>query len=169
MIRLNLFKQKKGVVADMTILVIIGFIIAIFLVISFIVFSRIDDSISANPSITTEQSSILTNYVDDYVAIWDTSYLIIFFGIGLAGLIFLLLIDTTPVFYFFTWFASMALLVVAAFIGNAYGRFNLDATVAPFANQFVFIPFILSHYLEIMVVINALYVVAFFTKGRGAI
>jgi len=167
MINLDLYKNKKGVVADLTILIIMGFLVSIFLVISFIVFSRIDESLSNNPSITAEQEAILGNYVDDYVAIWDTSFFIMFFGVALAGMIFLFLSDTSSMFYFFTWFASMAVLITSAFMANAYGRFNLDPTIAPFANQFIFIPFILSHYLEIMIVINALYIIAFFTKGRG--
>lgn len=156
---------KKGVVADTTIFIISMFIVAILLVITFVVFSEIDDGITASDSIAPEQAAILGDYVDDYVTIWDMSYLIMFFGLIIAGIIFMFLTDATPLFYFFMWFASMVVLVVSAALGNAYGEFSLNPSIASFANQFVFIPFILSHYLEIMIVVTALYIIAFSTKG----
>lgn len=157
---------KKGVVADTTIFIISMFIVAIMLVITFVVFSRINEGIEAQPqTIAPEQAAILGDYVDDYVTIWDMSFLIMFFGLILAGIIFMFLTDATPLFYFFMWFASMVVLVVSAALGNAYGDFSLNPSIASFANQFVFIPFILSHYLEIMIVVTALYIIAFSTKG----
>ncbi len=168
--KLNLFKTKKGIVADTTIFAVSMFVIAIFLVITFVVFSKIDDAIKAQPeTIPPEQAAILSDYIDDYVTIWDMSFLIMFFGLILAGIIFSFLVDATALFFFFMWFGSMVLLVVSAALGNAYGDFSLSPSIASFANQFVFIPFIFSHYLEIMIVVTALYIIAFSTKGSRVI
>ncbi len=157
---------KKGVVADTMILTIVGFMVAVFLVISFIVFNEINIAVEATPALASG-APILGNYIDDYVDIWDFSYTILFYGLILAGLIFVFLVDTTPLFYFFAWFASMAIFITAAALGNAYGVFSLDPSVVSAATQFTLINFTMSHYLEIMIIVTGLYVVAFFTKGRG--
>lgn len=161
---------KKGLLTDTLTLVIMGFIIAVVLVIMYMVISNINDGIQAtsDDNIPQEQKQLYQDFTDEYVSTYDAVFAIIFFGLTLAAFIFLWFVNTVPIVFFFIWLGHLAILYLSAVLANAYATFQANTAVNAYASQFVFMPFVLSHYLEILIIITALYAVIFFSRTRGA-
>ena len=160
---------KKGFVSNLAVLLIFGFLLAVTIVISWIWYSSVNDAIQANLNIPDSAKEISQDYADKYVNIWDVVFLVIFVGLILAGVITVLFIDTHPVFFFFTLLATVALLIVGAALGNAYGAFATQDAVSRYASDFIFLPFIMSNILQILIVVSGVYTVIFFVKSRSTI
>lgn len=157
--------DKKGFVVDKFAFIIAVLIIGMVLVISYVVFSNINDAIQSQ-DIDAGAKQEFQDFTDDYVGTWDTVFLIYFVGVMLAGFIFLLLLDTTPAIYFFVWMTDVFLLWLAAALANTYDRFQGNPEITSFSNDFFWIPFVLSHFLEILLVVTVIYAVVFFVKTR---
>ena len=161
--------NKRGILADQFGLIIGLFILAIIVVVMFIAWSGVNDAIQADDDIPAASKAHLNEWVTDYTSTWDMVFIIYFVGLSLAGFIFLLLIDTSPVFYFFIWFADLFLLYLSAVLANAYATFQSNSNITVYSNQFFFIPFVMSRFLEIMIVISVIYLVIFFVKTRSSV
>jgi Na+/melibiose symporter-like transporter len=147
-------------------MLVTGIFLGISLIVIFMVFSNINTNIQNSSEFNQEAKEPMETWTNSYTTVYDAVFILVYIGFGIAGLIFVALLDTTPIFYFLVWIADMILLYVSALLANSYAAFQSNPAVQPFAQQFEGIQFVMSNFLELTIVWAALYTVVFFIQTR---
>lgn len=157
--------RKASGIFDIILVMVVVFGFIIFTVFGLRFATSFNNQYQNNSMIYNESKVIVQASVDRYVNLFDGAFIFLFVGMVLAAIISAFFMDTHPAFFIVSIILLVVLSFVAAIFGNVFEGFatgELNNEV----NQFVYIPFFMSHFLQIMIGVMFLVMIASFAKYK---
>lgn len=157
-------RNKKGYVQDWLFYALIILVIAVVLIVVNMFLSEINTKIQASDSGTTAKS-IMSDNTSRFSIVWDNSFIFIFFIFALGIIISFYVIKTTPALFFPVVIVFAIIIFITAIIGNVYDEFNDNTDIATHSTSFSGMEWIMSHIVELLLIMGFVGVVALFAKN----
>ncbi len=157
-------KNKKGIVVDAIFLIVVVFMFAFMAVIGYLVMSKFNDSMQGDKQAPDLAKSMSQKFTSRYVALFDYGFLTLLVLLFVVTLVSGMMFETHPAFYVISFLLMVFLVIVMAVFGNTFYDFRNNSNIAPYASQFVIIPFVMDHFVAILVVL--LMVISVVTYAR---
>lgn len=159
-------KRSKGQINDLASLIVVPFALGFILVAVYLVFTEINDAWQDTDSYTQTSKNVLSDSKSKFVPVFDYGFLIIFLGMIFAGITGLFLLDTHPIIFTASIIGFLSLFIVSAFIANAFSDATESGTIGTLTNEFTFIPLLMENLLPTIIIVSAIFSIAFFAKIR---
>lgn len=159
------FKRGNAPI-DIAVVFIVLVVFSILSIYGYMVFTEVNDDIQADADISPKAKaltdSLHTKYVPtiDGIAMFSMVLLIIFLVVSVFFL------DTHPIFFIVTIILLFASILALMEVANAYDDIMKDADIAPYANQFVYIGWIMRNLVTIALSTGFLVSIAMFIKFK---
>lgn len=160
------FKKKGNAVLDLILL-------SIFLVTLGIITLQFTPVMQEfNADFQSSESSnaskvILQEQTDAYVDSGDNMFLMIFILLWVVLLFGAMQLDSHPVFFIVTVVLMTFAFLVAMILGNVYEENMIDESVVAYADSFPFMNFLMTHFLQVAIVVGFSVVIVMFAKANS--
>ena len=144
--------MRKGSLFDMLWIVVFMFTLAIFIIIGTMFYFKLNEAMQSAPGISDSGKTIMTRTHDRFISWFDYLFLTVFVGVYLLSLVLAFQIDVHPIFFPLSLVFFIALVIVAAVIGNAFYSFASSSDISTYSSQYTIIPFIMNNYVKIIIV-----------------
>lgn len=162
------FRSKKGnAVLDLLFTVVIVFIFALFIIGGYLAWSGISTELQADPDISDSGKAIATSIDSNYPAWFDNAFLFVFLGLWIAAMLFAYMIDTLPIYFVVTLILLIFILVVGAYLSNAYEDITTDGDLGVVAQNFPIMNWIFSYLVEVITVMGLSITLVLYAKRRN--
>ena len=156
--------NKKGYIQDLLLFGVIILLLATTFVVVNLFLKEINTQIQGTDMGTTAKS-IMSDNTSRFSIVWNNNFTYIFFIFALAIIVGFYMIDTMPALFFPMVIILGFIIFIFAIIGNVYDAFDDDPTIATSASDFGTMGWIMSHPVELLVVIGFLGITALFAKN----
>jgi len=123
--------------------------------------------VSLNPMVPTISQDVLTQGVNA-VNTFNYGFVIIMFGMGIAGIIFAWLVPTHPIFIILSIVMLMISVVILPIFSNAFETFSSNPTMSSAAASFPLMTYFMGNLLLIEVIFGALTMIVMYTRWRSS-
>ena len=161
----KLIRNRRGSWIDILFIIAIMFAITLTFTIGWMMMSKVNTEFQAKLDSTEAKTLIQTN-TDRYTGLFDGIFLFVFFGTWIATLIGALFIDTHPAFFFISIILLVIACVIGAALANGYADFAANTSISDYADDFTYIPFIMQHYVQIIIFMVCSISVALYAKAK---
>ena len=159
-------KSGNVILDGMTIIIVI-FIMASIGIFGLRIFDELNTDLQADDDMGSAQAkAISSNLFDKYPALIDNLVLFAFTLLILFVLVSVFLLDTHPIFFIITIMLLVGVFLVSIILANTYDDIMQDDEFAPYANQFPYITFMMTHLLELAITTGFVMGIALFIKFR---
>ena len=131
------------------------------------VFDDVNTDIQADDSMGADAKAISSSLYLKYPSTLDSAIMMAFVLFIIFVIISVFMLDTHPVFFVVSVIIIIAVFIVTMLIANVYDDVMLDEDFSPYASQFVYTGWIMSHILELSVAIGFIVLIVLFIKFRG--
>lgn len=165
-IKKPLINGKKGFVGDVALWVVFIAVFAFAAVLVYQVNSEIKTSVDADASIVQEAKDQVGN-ITTPMPLWIDSVLMMLF-VGAGALLFfsVFFISDFPGLFIFIWLFIGILIIIGAVLSNTYEEFAADPDVSTFADDFVFLPFLMGNFPYVILFWGVSLALGLFFKDR---
>jgi hypothetical protein len=163
--KFKILKNKKGSWVDVFFICAIMFGIAIVILIGWKVMSDVNDEFQTKLT-HSEARTIMQDNTGRYVNLFDGIFLFVFFGSFIAVIIGSLFLDTHPAFFAISLILLVIICFVVAVFANAYSELEVNPELSSFASDFTYIPFIMEHFVQIVIFMVCAISIALYSKSR---
>ena len=163
-------RNKKGnaIIDGLTILVVL-FAFALISVFGMKVFDDVNTDIQADTDMNlTEAKAVSQDLYDKYPALLDNLLLFAFGLLVIFTLVSVFMLDTHPIFFIITIMLLVGVFIVAIIFANTYDDLMTDTEFSPYANQFPYTSWLMTHLVEVMIAVCFLLSIGLFVKFRMA-
>lgn len=162
------FKSKKGnAILDLLFTVGLIFIFALFIIGGYLAWSGINAELQADPDISQSGKAIATDVNTNYPAWFDNAFLFVFLGLWIASMLFAYMVDTLPIYFIVTLVLLIFILIIGAYISNAYEEITADGDLGTVASNFPIMNWIFAHLVEIITVMGLSIALVLYAKRRN--
>ena len=158
-------KKGNAIIDGVTVVVLIV-AFAICSVIGYMVSDNLNDDLQLDDTITTEAKDMNQGLHDKYSGLMDNLILMAFVLFIIFTVISAFMLDTHPIFFMVSVILLVAVLVVAALMANVYDDLMLDDDLAPYANEFTYTGWLMSHLLEVTIALVFIITIVLFIKFK---
>lgn len=158
--------MKRGSMADIITAVVFLFVFALLIIIGYLAGSQINDALQSS-SIDANAKNLVQEAKNSYVSVFDAVFILVFVGMFLAVLVGAFMIDTNPIVFVFAIIILAFVLFIGAVLSNIFYDITTTADIGPVASEFTFIPWIMNHFLLLIVVLGFLVIIIIFGKGQA--
>ncbi len=144
--------KRKGSIADIFYIATFMFLMAIVISVGWLINSSINAEWQTKDNLGTTSKEIMQDSNDNYVAMFDNLYLVMFVGLYIGSLILAYNVDINPLYLFLSLFILGVIVTVTAVFGNAWYEIGQNAVMGGYIDDFTFIPFIMENYVKVFVV-----------------
>jgi len=160
-------KFKKGnMIVDSLFYVVILFVFVIVIFVGKIVSSEVNADIQSNDDLSVEGKAVSQNIDEKYNSLFDGVIMMALVLFWVLTLAFSFLIDSSPIFFIVSFVLLVAVLIVAAYLGNAYEELVSDDAFDGVADGFPMTHFVFSNLLGFVVAISLSIGVSLYAKTR---
>lgn len=159
-------KSKGNASIEIIIIVAILFAFSIAAIFVYDFFNDIMDDVTNDPDISATATAPTEGLQARYPKLFDTGYIIILAALWLAAIVSAFQIDSYPIFLGISVLALIIVLIVPPILGNAFEETFADETASGLTDDFPAMYFIMTHILEISIIIGASVLVALYAKSR---
>lgn len=160
-------KSKKGFIGDVAFIIGVLFVLVLVVTIGFKVLGDFNDKYQTSGA-TNVSKELLQEQANRYVGLWDGIFMLVF-GLLTVGLIIsVAALGSRPEFFFIILILGMFIIGGAAMFSNIYE----DATsgsLAVSASNFSFSYYVMTHMVEISLLLIGLFIVGLFVKAGGLV
>ena len=114
-----------------------------------------------------ESKAILQEQTDAYSNNWDGMFLMIFILLWIMLLFGAWQLDSHPVFFIITIILMTFAFMVAMTLGNVYEDYMSTDYVVNYAHDFPMMNYLMTHYLQVAIVIGFSVIIVMFAKTRS--
>ena len=166
---MNLFgaKCRKGNAGLDTIMIVVVIVIfAMVGIFGYQIFDELNTDVldDLNHSAARNTSSDLHS---KYPNLLDNLFLLAFVLFVVFAIVSVFLLDTHPIFFIISVVLLISVFCAALLLGNAYDDMMTDDELAPYANQFSYTSWVMSHIVELMIAVGFIILLALFIKFRA--
>jgi len=165
----KLGSKKGNVPLEAIIGMFLLFVIAIFWVVSSLVFTEITESMVEDGDLDPVANASITNLESRFPETFDGAFGLIFILLWIATLVSAFYIDTNPVVFIISMTLLIILLVSAGFLGNAFSEVVEDNLISSAGDKFPIMSFIMQHLVTFILLIGGGVGLVLYGKSRGSI
>ena len=158
---LNKF-MRKGSIMDLLFLCVIAFIFGLGVIVSY----HIVTQINATATLGTDATYILTKS-QTAIGTFNYGFLIIFFGLGIATIIFAFMIPSHPIFIISGLLTLVVLMIIIPIYSNAFESITTSPELSTAAASFGMMNYVMSELPLFSAVIGVIILIVMFIKWRG--
>lgn len=163
---MKLFKRKKGFVGDFFLYMIMIFVLGLSILLIYYAISTINTGWQGIPGVSGQPKTIMQNFNDRFVNVWDSWFLLLAIGFFITILILAFALRSHPVFAMLAILVIIIMGVIAVHFANAYTNVAGSAGLVDISSQFVFMTFIQQNLPFIVLILGAIFVIVLFAKTR---
>lgn len=160
-------RGKKGSLIDIAWKSVFMFAFALMALIGWMLMSKVNTNIQANPGFTTEAKQIMQDATDRHVASQEGLFLFVHVAIFIFVLLLAFNIQTHQVYFIGAILFFIINVISTAALGNAFYDVASSTAVAPYADDYTVIPFYMNHIVEIMLVEALAVSIVIYAKNQG--
>lgn len=158
---------KKGSIMDIFFILVLVSALAITSVLAFMMLSKINTQFQTNPTISTEGKSIMNTAQTKFPKTFDGVFAIVLVFSIITTLFLASLVDVNPLFLPIAIVIFIFVVVLCAVMGNTYYSFASQPDMAAYSQQFIIIPFVMTHFVEVMLAFGFSVLIVMYAKSRG--
>ncbi len=159
--------NKKGnAVIDGASLVVIFVIFGLASIFGYMVFDELNTNIVSEFT-DTKAKDTSERLHSGFPALMDGLFIFAFILFVIFVVVSVFLLDTHPVFFIVSVVMLLGVFVAGMLLSDSFGEVMQDGEVAPYADAFPKITWIMSHLVELIIAIGFLTMVALFAKYRA--
>lgn len=152
-------------ILDTLIIVILLIVMSIGCIFAYQVFNQVNTDIAAS-DMDDSAKTISSDLYSNFPKLFDNLILFAFILLSLVVVVSVFLIDTHPALMLFSLILLVAVFVVCALLSNSFTELMSDQEISTFANSFPNTAWIMQHFVEEMIIISFLVMMALFAKSR---
>lgn len=160
--------KKKGQVQDILFFGVVGFVMAIVILIGYRLLKDINTQFQASDVISTTAKANLNSYTNNFSTIFDAIYAMAIFLLAVILVISVFMIDTHPIFFAVSIPLFLAVLFVNVVLANALDDVGQTSGLAAYYAEFEMMNFIASHWIATISIVGFLTLTIFYAKGANA-
>lgn len=158
--------SKKGNLLFVSIIFIIVLVLfGLISMVTYNMFAEFDDAIVADLELN-ESKTIMTDVTDRYPPVFDGLIMIIFVGMWIAGIASCIVKEEHPLLFGFMMLMIIAVLIAGMFLSNSYEEFFQDSDMSGMPAAFPVTHWILTHLLEVGIVMMLSVLLTLMAKNR---
>lgn len=158
---------KKGSIMDIFFIVLIVAALAITSVLAFVLLTKFNAQMQVTPGISQPSKDILSAAQAKFPKTFDGVFAIVLVFSIITTLFLASLVDVNPIFLPVSVVIFIFIVILCSAIGNTYYDLASNPELATYAQQFVIIPFVMNHLVEVMLVFGFAVAVVMYAKSRG--
>jgi len=162
----NLMKNKRGSLIDILYMIIGLFMLALTIILVFFALTKINDKIQETGTFTNESEQIIQNFEDRYINIFDIGFLVIMIALFISVIVTAFYIDVHPIFFGISVLLLISFLVISAILSNTFFDIVGNDLLSTEASQFIVIPFIMNHFVALIVIMSFIVLGVMYAKTR---
>ena len=152
-------KAQGGIIYVLLLFFVIIFLFGIFNIVSYSIQTSVDDLILADLDLN-ESKEVITDTTTRLPSVFDGLAIFILVGLWIGGIVFGIMNEEHPVLFGFMILVSVAVLISGMFLANGFEDFTNDSDFSTVAASFPATTFIISHLLEVGIMMVLSVVVA---------
>lgn len=160
-------KKKGNAVLDTLTILVIIVTFAMISIMGMKIFSDVDTEIQTNNEMGTEAKNISGDLYDKYPRLLDNMILFAFVLLVAFTIISVFMLDTHPIFFILTVIMLLSVFIVAMLLGNSYNDVMQEDDFSPYANQFTYTTWLMTHILQLMIAVGFIVAITLFIKFRA--
>jgi len=160
-------KSRKGSINDWFVIPVILFVFALIILVGYKLMTDLNTEFQANPDLATESKTIMQDNKNAYVNVFDKSYLVVIIFLIIASIIGAIVIDTHPVIVAVALPLLVIALLFSAILGNTFASIIEAEDLAVVGSEFVVIPYVWNHIVQIMLFAITAIAIGLFAKVRA--
>jgi len=163
--------KKKGSGQDILFMAIFLVIFAVVSLITYTIYSEINDKLQENPTIANNTQAVnAANQLEtQYTGIIDNAFLFLTIGLGLVAFVLAGLVRIHPIFFVFYIFLLGIIIFLAAVFSNIYGEIAANPNFTSLANDLLFTSQIMNTLPFIVGIFGTLLAVIMYKNYRSVI
>ena len=162
----SISKSRKGFIGDTLTLIVFFFIIAVTILAVYLIVGNVKTSFDNTSGISTTTKTIMTDYKNNYVGLWDGIFGFLLVMLSLAAVASAFFIDTHPVLLPFVVIVLAIYVFISAAVANAYYAVEASGSFISVAEEFTIMHFVMSHLAYYAAIIGISIMIALFAKAR---
>jgi len=160
--------KKKGFIGDVAYIVISFFVMAIVIIAIRHAINGIEPMLNSTDTFNDSTTMAgFENVKTRYVNLTDGVALVLLVGLAMTSILLVVFLDTHPAFFWITLFILVFIAIIGGFLANAYQSITVDTALSESASEFTIIPYVFTHYVQIILGIGGMVLIAMFVKGRS--
>lgn len=159
-------ESKKGFIGDTLTLIIFFFIIAVVILAMYKVIGNVKTSFDSTDGIADASKTIMTDYNNNYVGLWDGIFGFLLIGLSIAAIASAFFVDTHPILLPIVIIVLAIYVFISAAVANAYYAVESAGSFVSFAESFTIMHFVLSHLAFYAAIMGMGITVALFAKAN---
>ena len=159
-------RKKKGSIDDIFFILVLGFVMSIVVITTYVFFSKFNENVQASGTLSTEGKSIISTNLGRYVALFDNGFLVVVIAMVIASLLMASQIDTAPAFMIGAIIIYIVVILLSAILGNTFYSIMASESLKTYADAFTIIPFIYTHLVQFMLAYAFMIVVVLYAKTQ---
>ncbi len=162
------FSRKGNVLLDGMMFIVILFIFALIIIVSYNFSHNLNIDLQADDDIAQEAKDISSSIDSSFANVWDGIFLLTFVLLWIVVAVLSFMIDTHPIFFVISIFLLVFVVIGAAYISNAFEEITGDDELSTYAVSFPMMNFIIGHLVQFVLAIIVTIMIALFGKNRFA-
>jgi len=158
-------KKKSQAVIDSIVFIIMVVVFGMVCMFGYVIFSDIEPMITEDLDLN-ESKVIISDMNTRYPPVFDSLLALVFLGIWIAGIASAFASETHPILFGFMMIIIVFVIIAGAMLGNFYEDLFTDATLSSVVIHFPMTNWILSHMLEIGIVVSLTILLVLMGKNR---
>ena len=158
--------KKKAAFDDLFVLIIVGFIFAIFIIICSMLIHKTNTAYQDMDAIPASAKTMIANSSNTYDTLFNGIFMTIFLTLAIGSIILASQIDANPIFFPISIIIYVILIIISAVFGNAYYSVASNPEMVTYAENFPIITFIFNHLVQIILGIGILLGMVLYAKTR---
>lgn len=158
--------NKNGASLDFIFIIIFILIAAISIIVGATLMNAINSSFQNSTIMTNTSKTAVDDINNRFVNIWDYSFLFLIIGLYIALMVSAYFLDTSPIFFILSLIFSIIAFFVGAILNNVFFDVASSPGLSATANKFIIIPYVMDHFLPILVFYAISFMVVMYAKNR---
>jgi hypothetical protein len=158
--------KKKAIIFDFAYFMLMMFIIAVILTLTYYAFSTVNDSLTGDNGFTGTAKTIVQNYEDNHASMINWYYLIIFFGVFLVLLLIAYALRTQPFMLVFLFLVLVIFVSLAVHFANMYYDMTESTQLKAKTDNLYIIKDIMFRYPYLIAGMGILFIAILLSSGK---
>lgn len=164
---MTLTSKKGSALIDGVLIVGVLFTMSLFLLFITPILTDFNQGIQEDSTIAQVAKDQSTYVSTNYPKWWDNAFITIFALLWILTVIASFFLDTHPIFFVVSIVGLTFLFVAAAILGNVFQEISIDPDYQSTTDNYPKMNFIMTHLLEMLIVMVATILIALYGKARS--
>jgi len=158
--------KKGNAPLDTIFVILILFIVGLMIVLGYNIFDEINTDIQSSADINSQSKTISQTLFDRYDTFFDGAFTTVFILLFIMGIIASFALDSHPIFFFAALILIVFVVILGAFMSNAWDEFASDSDISSSISNFSKTNWILTHLVQLSIGMGFAIMLVLYGKNR---